>query len=156
MVLDCGSYNVNGDNRTLFKDCNYTGIDVTEGRNVDVVCRTKDLKTDKLFDTIISTNAFEHDKEYEESLKNIVTLLKPKALFVFSCSAPPTPPHGTLTASPRSSLTLKIGWDYYKNLVEKDIRDAIDIDKNFHPYEFKLLERGGEWAKDLQFWGIKT
>ena len=34
-VLDIGSLDINGSNRFLFEDCNYLGIDVGEGKNVD-------------------------------------------------------------------------------------------------------------------------
>ena len=37
-VLDIGSLDINGSNRYLFEDCDYLGIDVGEGRNVDLVC----------------------------------------------------------------------------------------------------------------------
>lgn len=38
-VLDIGSLDINGNNRYLFTDYTYTGIDIGEGANVDIVCR---------------------------------------------------------------------------------------------------------------------
>src|SRR3954470_10882706 len=39
-VLDCGALDINGNNRYLFTDCEYTGIDVVGGPNVDIVVET--------------------------------------------------------------------------------------------------------------------
>lgn len=43
-VLDVGSLDINGNNRWIFTDCEYVGIDLGEGDNVDVVCRAKDYE----------------------------------------------------------------------------------------------------------------
>jgi hypothetical protein len=60
-VLDIGSLDINGNNRFLFTDCEYTGLDVGEGPNVDIVSvgHLYDAP-DESFDTIISTEVFEH------------------------------------------------------------------------------------------------
>lgn len=39
------------------------------------------------FDTIISTECFEHDPEYSESLNKIYKMLKPDGLFCFTCAS---------------------------------------------------------------------
>ena len=48
-VLDVGSLNVNGTNRVLFKKCEYVGIDVIEGKGVDVVTIAHEYEPDKPF-----------------------------------------------------------------------------------------------------------
>ena len=69
-VLDVGSGDVNGNNRTLFNGCEYHGNDVVEGKNVTLVSRTKDLPfSPETFDTIVSTECFEHDPEYSDSFR---------------------------------------------------------------------------------------
>jgi hypothetical protein len=65
-VLDVGSFDVNGNNRFLFTDCEYIGIDVGAGTNVDIVCKTHELDLGT-YDVIISTECFEHDMFYPES-----------------------------------------------------------------------------------------
>lgn len=56
IVLDVGSGDINGNNRYLFKDCEYNGNDVVQAQNVTVVSKTKDLHfKSETFDTIIST-----------------------------------------------------------------------------------------------------
>ena len=64
-VLDVGSGDINGNNRFLFDNCEYDGNDVIQANNVTIVSKTKDLPfQDNTFDTIISTECFEHDPEY--------------------------------------------------------------------------------------------
>lgn len=154
-VLDCGSLDINGSNREFFQDSIYTGIDVGAGKNVDIVCPTHELGLpDGTFDVIVSTECFEHDRYYAESLRNIVRLLKSGGLFFFTCAGVGRPEHGTLRAHPDSSpLTTAVpGWDtYYRNLTETDVREAIDVNAVFGEYKFEVNTR----ACDLYFWGIK-
>jgi len=64
-VLDVGSGDINGNNGFLFENCYYIGNDVIEARNVSIVSKTKDLPfKSNIFDTIISTECFEHDPVY--------------------------------------------------------------------------------------------
>ena len=43
-VLDIGSLDINGNNRYLFTDYKYIGVDIGAGNNVDVVCRGHEFK----------------------------------------------------------------------------------------------------------------
>lgn len=145
-VLDCGSQDINGNNRYLFDGGQYVGIDIGEGPNVDVVSPIH-LFMGEGYDVIISTECFEHDRHYKESLLNIVRMLKPGGLFVFTCATTGRKEHGTTQSRPGSSPFTN---DYYKNLTEEDIREAISMDI-FSEYEFSVNTD----AKDLYFWGIK-
>ena len=65
-VLDCGSQNLpgagSGDARYLFDNCEYIGIDIGPGENVDVVSLIHEYdEPDESFDVVISGEAFEHD-----------------------------------------------------------------------------------------------
>lgn len=154
-VLDVGSLDINGNNRYLFDNCSYCGIDIGDGPNVDLVCKAQDLNhPDGYYDVIISSECFEHDMFYQESLKNIVRLLKSNGLFIFTCATTGRAEHGTKRTSPCDApLLFDDGWsDYYKNLTEVDIRNCIDIDNIFHQYEFEV----NDVSHDLYFWGIKS
>ena len=149
-VLDIGSLDINGNNRYLFEQCNYTGIDIGEGKNVDVVCSGHLFKSDDLFDVVISTECFEHDEHWQQTLKNVINnLLKDGGLFLFSCAAPGRPEHGTKKTSPKDS---PFTTDYYRNLSEEDIRSVLDCDEIFSNYKFKTRK---EFPQDLYFYGIK-
>lgn len=155
-ILDVGSLDINGSNRDYFTDeAKYVGIDVAEGKNVDVVCPAHQFKIkNEQFDTIISTECFEHDMHYTESLKNIChNLLKSGGLFLFTCATTGRPEHGTRRTSPQDAPLLTGEWsDYYKNLTEKDIRKAVNIEEVFKEFYFFARK---DWPQDLYFWGIK-
>lgn len=156
-VLDIGSLDINGSNKSLFKNCSYVGIDVGPGKNVDIVCPAHQLEfTDQSFDVIVSTECFEHDQFYEKSLQKAAALLAQGGLFFFSCAGFSRAEHGTRRCHPENSpLTMAPEhgeWsDYYKNLTEHDVRAAIDIEGLFGTYEFSESQS----RDDLYFWGVK-
>ena len=159
-VLDIGSLDINGSNRDLFEDCNYIGIDVGEGKNVDLISVGHLFDgPDDYFDTIISTEVFEHDMYYVETIKNIMRMLKPGGLFLFTCAAPGRPEHGTRRQGEWCApLLLQISeeWaDYYKNLEESDIRKIGGFDEVFPDSHFELNNIYLEIPADLYFYGIK-
>jgi hypothetical protein len=150
-VLDIGSLDINGNNRYLFEDCIYHGLDLIEGKNVDIVSIAHEYKPDFEYDTIISTNALEHDMYYELTIKSMYNLLKPNGLMFFSV-ANGWKEHGTLKTSPSQSATSKMNesWsNYYKNLEIKDVTPIIE-QMSWKEYSIKIEN------KDLQFWGIKN
>ena len=152
-ILDCGSLDVNGNNRYLFEQCKYIGIDLGPGLNVDVVCPIHSYVSRVLFDTIISTECFEHDMYYNESLNNIVNnLLLPGGMFLFTCASTNRKEHGTRSHNSKSAPLLTGEWaNYYKNLTCTDIKQVLDVDNIFSDYEFTT----GRGRRDLYFWGIK-
>jgi len=156
-VLDCGSLDINGSNRLLFEDCHYTGIDIGPGKNVDLIYKTHEFNAcDELYDTIISTSCFEHDRYWDRSLLNIVRMLKKGGLFFFTCATTGFPEHGTRRTTPSDSpLTISYDdeWaDYYKNLTAQDFLSVIPVKKIFSKYQLLINEK----SCDLCFWGIKN
>lgn len=155
-VLDIGSLDINGNNKNLFENCEYIGLDIAEGKNVDVVSLAHEYKSpDESFDVIISNDCFEHDMFYEKTFKNIIRMLKPNGLFLFTCKTTGSKEHGTLNSDGgfSSPLTIKYPeWaNYYKNITEDDVRKTINIDDTFKAYEFSVLDI----TKDIRFWGVK-
>jgi len=153
VVLDVGSLDINGNNRYLFEDCMYIGLDVIPGKNVNVVSIAHEYKaSDGIFDVVLSTNTLEHDMYYRLTLQKMVRLLKERGFMLFSV-ATSWREHGTVNTTPNQSGTSQMGiaWqNYYKNLSEEDIRSAIDPEKEFLQFEFSVEDR------DLRFWGIKA
>src|SRR5688572_20992823 len=88
-IIDVGSLDINGSNRGFFwwPKC-YLGIDIAQGKNVDINGRAHELlpdiaphinrriyprspfmvKAKQKIDVIISTEMLEHDEYYKESL----------------------------------------------------------------------------------------
>lgn len=155
-VLDVGSGDINGNNKFLFENCEYDGNDVIQANNVTIISKTKDLIfEDNTFDTIISTECFEHDPEYKESLIKIYKMLKSNGLFLFSCASNGRPEHGTRRTSPNDSYgtigNLEDMIDYYKNLSEEDINEVLELHNLFSVFDTYY----NNITKDLYFVGIK-
>jgi SAM-dependent methyltransferase len=155
-VLDVGSGDINGNNRFLFENCQYDGNDVVPARNVTIVSKTKDLPfMPNTFDTILSTECFEHDPEYKESFLKIYDMLKPGGLFCFTCASTGRAEHGTRRTSPCDSYGTIGGVeemsDYYKNLTELDVNDVLSFNDRFEGWDTYY----NHWSKDLYFVGIK-
>lgn len=156
-VLDIGSLDINGNNRFLFTDCDYFGLDVGEGPNVDVVSVGHIYDApDGTFDTIISTEVFEHDMFYGDTIKNITRMLKPGGAFIFTCASTGRPEHGTRKSdgSDAAPLLIQISeeWsDYYKNVSEEDVRKVEGFNGSFPDGMFEYNPHPG----DLYFFGVK-
>jgi len=171
-VLDIGSFDVNGNEKPWFDDCDFIGLDIGPGKGVDVVCPANEYDApDESFDTIISCECWEHNPFYKESLQNAVRMLKSGGYFIFTCATTGRPIHGTVTQdkidreknvtsqgnSTDNWITMpnvfREDWDseYYKNITEEDVRECIDIDEIFSSYEFEVEAN----HSDLYFWGIK-
>jgi SAM-dependent methyltransferase len=156
-VLDIGSLDINGNNRFLFRDCEYVGIDVAEGRNVDVVsiAHLYDAPAGS-FGTVISTEVFEHDMYYPQTVQNVVRLLEPGGAFIFTCAAPDRPEHGTQRSdgSMAAPLLLKVNPDwanYYRNLTKEDFLAIEGFRESFSQCHFEYDAEVG----DLYFMGFK-
>ena len=156
VVLDVGAGDINGNNRFLFENCEYNGNDVIDAPNVTIVSKTKDLLFEEnYFDTIISTECFEHDPEYKESFIKIYQMLKPNGLFCFTCASTNRPEHGTRRTSPQDSYgtigNLDDMNDYYKNLTETDLNEVLNLNALFSSWNTYYNAE----SCDLYFVGIK-
>ena len=92
-VLDVGSFNVNGTYRPFFK--NYTGLDIIEGDNVDIVADEPyawPIKNNT-YDVVVSGQTFEHIEFPKKTMQEIYRVLKPGGL---CCIIAPSagPQHG--------------------------------------------------------------
>jgi SAM-dependent methyltransferase len=155
-VLDVGSGDINGNNRFLFTNCEYDGNDVITTKNVTIVSKTKDLPFEEhTFDTIISTECFEHDPEYKESFQKIYNMLKPNGLFLFTCASTGRPEHGTRRTTPNDSYgtigNISNMMDYYKNLTKVDVDEVLHLSESFSLWNTYYQSH----TKDLYFVGIK-
>lgn len=167
-VCDIGSLDINGNNHYLFENYKYAGVDVGVGKNVTVISEGHNYKPEGVtYDIVISTECFEHDKNYRATLLNCIALLKSGGMFLFTCATTGRHEHGTRrtrsleTARENnregylgdSPLTAEMGdWgDYYKNLTEQDIREVFAPDEHFSESFFGVDNN----VHDLYFFGIK-
>lgn len=156
-ALDIGSLDINGNNQYLF-DANslYMGVDVAEGRNVDLVSPAHELRLPEgTFDIIVSTECLEHDRYWDKTLHNAVRMLRPGGMLLITCATDGRPEHGTRRTTPQDAPLLVVAdseWaDYYRNLTEADFRAVLNIDEEFSRVEFSTNDE----THDLYFFGIK-
>ncbi len=152
-VLEIGSLDINGSIRGFFNQCEYIGIDVAEGKCVDVVCQGQEYDaSNDSFDHVVSCETLEHNPYWKETFTNMIRLCRPGGLVSMSCATSGRGEHGTArTTSQDSPLTVKMGWDYYRNLAKRDFTRAMDLQARFSYYRF-----WENWiAYDLYFAGIK-
>jgi len=154
-VLDCGALNVNGSFRDLFSSCDYTGIDIVAGKDVDHVTSVHDWKTKKHdgeipqwpvghYDVVVSGEMLEHSETWEEDIQDMIDMLRPGGLLAFSCAGKDRPEHGTR----KTGNVWGTSPDYYRNLEKHDVNPF------FGQFETcECIENTRD--HDLYFYGIK-
>jgi SAM-dependent methyltransferase len=77
-VVDFGSYDVNGTLKPIFSKCNYIGIDMSPGPNVDIVTSGDNtpFETNSI-DVVISSSNFEHDDCFWMTFLEMARIVKP-------------------------------------------------------------------------------
>ena len=145
-VLEVGSLNINGTVRIFFDNCDYLGIDLGPGKDVDLVTPAHGLESPKnAFDTVISCECFEHDQHWEKTFKKMIDLTREGGLVIFTCATIGRAEHGTSRTSPADAPFTN---DYYRNLEEKDFEGFKSF---FKTHAFSECPS----PRDLYFWGLK-
>jgi SAM-dependent methyltransferase len=152
-ILEIGSYDVSGSVRSYFPGSDYTGLDLAEGPGVDIVCGGSDFDDpSEKYDLTISCECFEHNPFWFETFLNMHRLTKKGGVLIFTCASKGRLEHGTTRTTPLSSPgSQSLGWDYYKNLEQKDFEKKVDFDSLFSNYEFIYYKK----TSDLYFYGVK-
>ena len=146
-VLEVGSLNINGSVREFFNDCDYLGIDLGEGKDVDLVCKAHHLSYPNLyFDTVISCEALEHDEDWDKTFIKMCELAKD--LVILTCATKGREEHGTSRTNADASPFTN---DYYRNLTIEDLAETMDFHNVFDSFG---IETNSE-SHDLYFWGKK-
>jgi SAM-dependent methyltransferase len=145
-VLDCGSLEINGNNRYLFDSSNYMGIDIVEGKNVDIVTRVHEFKTTFQFDCVISTEMLEHDEDFAASLNAMFNFLKPGGLLLITAAGYGREEHGTHEIKPQDSPLTN---NYYCNISVTMLLQGLDLTR-FSSYTISY------YKTDIRFAGIKS
>lgn len=150
-VLDVGSADINGTNRQFFTNFKYTGVDIFQTKNVDIVCPIHEFPAKypnlQNYDVVISTEMLEHDNHWQESMKAMHQLVKKGGLLLITCATNPRRVHGSVDVSPKSSPATN---DYYHNVGFIEFSAVV----NLLPFIWKLVEINSK-VGDLRFVGIK-
>ena len=152
IILEVGSLDINGSVRDFFTTCQYVGLDIGEGKSVDIVCPGQDYgERAASFDVIISCESMEHNAHWRETWLNMIRLMRPDGLMIMTCASPGRRQHGTSEFSPDvSPLTAGAGQDYYRNLVARDFEAILAHSAWFARHQF-LTDHS---HNDLLFWGV--
>lgn len=146
-VLEIGSLDINGSVRPFFIACEYTGLDLGEGKGVDVICPIAEYIFPEEFDVVISTECGEHSRTWHQDLIQMYNNLKPNGLLIYTAAGPNRHEHGTSRTTPGDAPFTN---DWYRNIDIADFRNALPSDL-FSIQELKLV-RGD---CDITFYGIK-
>lgn len=155
-IIDFGSLDINGGPHRLLNsiDCEYIGVDLDEGANVDLVSRGElvDYSTAS-FDVAMSSELFEHAPTWREIFYNMSRLTKPGGIVVTTCAGRFRQEHGTTRSDNGYSapFVVRQGVEYYKNVSAKDIRSSIALESWFDNYP--VYEN--HWSCDTYFVGIR-
>lgn len=137
-VLEIGSLNINGSCRTHFQQADYCGIDLDIGQDVDKVMEGQlaDFPTGH-FDVCLSAECFEHNPFWLETFVNMARMTRKGGLVLMTCATIGRDEHGTQRSGMGlSPLTVAKGWDYYKNLTERDFSGRIELENWFDDWRF--------------------
>lgn len=152
-VLEIGSHNVNGSIRPFFAGSAYVGVDLSEGRDVDLVASGHEVAfPDGSFDLAICCECFEHNPRWVQTFANMHRMTKAGGVVVVTCASRGRREHGTARSSPEESPgTSAVGWNYYRNLNRSDFEARLDLKEMFQAHAF-FRNRA---SQDLYFVGKK-
>jgi SAM-dependent methyltransferase len=153
-ILEIGSYSVNGSIREFFKNSTYSGVDLTEGPCVDIICEGDKLDhPDDFYDIAISCECFEHNPNWAETFQNMWRMTKKGGVVIFTCATTGRAEHGTTRTSVADSPgTQLMKWDYYRNLTEIDFQEKFNLNELFSSSFFYVNDN----SCDLYFYGVKN
>lgn len=77
-VLEIGGLNINGSICRFFRGCDYLGVGLGLGPDVDFVCAGQDLRLpNAAFDVACSTKCLEHNPYLRETFANLIRITRP-------------------------------------------------------------------------------
>ncbi len=155
-IIDFGSLDINGGPHLLLEpfNCEYIGVDLADGANVNLVSRGELVDYQSMsFDIAMSSELFEHAPTWREIFFNMCRLTKSGGIVVLSCAGRFRPEHGTTRSDKGFSapFVVREGVEYYGNVSARDLRSAISLDSWFDRYG--LFEN--HWSHDTYFVGIR-
>jgi 2-polyprenyl-3-methyl-5-hydroxy-6-metoxy-1,4-benzoquinol methylase len=99
-VIEVGALDINGSLRPIVESLHpteYTGVDIAQGRGVDVVCSAENLIEEfgmERFDLVISTELIEHVRDWRKCISNIKKVCRPGGVMLITTRSYGFPYHG--------------------------------------------------------------
>ena len=155
-VLDIGSLDINGGPHQLISPREYVGVDLAEGKNVTLISRGEKVNfEDSYFDVTMSSECFEHNPEWQQTLINMIRQTSKEGLVVFSCATFGRRKHGTSDSADKGKsapLAVAIGQEYYSNVKGRDVKKIAN--KYFMPSSYFIIYDFSH--RDLFFCGLNS
>jgi hypothetical protein len=121
-----GSWPYSGPVRPLFMARRYTGVDVRDGPNVDVVANAAVWRPERPVDTVICAETLEHTDEAAGICRTAWEMLTEGGAFVVTTAGVGRAPHSAVDGGP-----VRDG-EFYRNVTEDDLRGwLVDFSKVF-------------------------
>ena len=89
-IIEIGSLDVNGSLRSYIESLNpekYIGIDMKEGKNVDVICNAENILEvfgKESFDVVLTTETIEHVKDWRKVISQIKNICKKEGIILIT------------------------------------------------------------------------
>jgi hypothetical protein len=120
-IIEIGSKNINGSARTAFQGSKYFGIDIVDGKDVDLVIDiTKEQAKKHLgkYKCLISTETLEHT-DPDALVPAFFDYLSGECTMIITCASGKRDPHSAVDGGP-----LRDG-EYYKNVSASELKKLL-------------------------------
>jgi predicted methyltransferase len=116
-VLEIGGRNINGGVRDLFAAATgYVALDIIAGEGVDIVADASTWTPDRVYDTVVCCEVFEHTDVWPEIVGTAFAALRPGGVFIATMAGPGRAPHSAFDGGP-----LQAG-EYYSNVNPDELK----------------------------------
>lgn len=132
-VVEVGSRDINGSLRPLFDGCEYIGIDALDGPGVDVMCEASRYVPPWPCDVIVSTEALEHDPQWQATVRHMVSWLAPGGCLLLSWATHKRPAHNEAD-SPQPG--------YYRGLALREVVQEVEGARAWYGVRAELSRNG--------------
>ena len=147
-VIEIGSLDINGSVRELFDNGEYTGVDLAEGPNVDLVALGHETHlAENSYDVAVSAGCFENNPFWREAFSEMCRLAR--ELVVVTAATHGRPEHGTKATTPEDSPFTADRGGFYRTLGVEDLA-SLDLNQFFTEYEIS----NSLTTNDIYFWGL--
>jgi hypothetical protein len=120
-IIEVGSRDVNGTIRDLLPaDAAYTGLDLTEGANVDEVADATTWTPKRKADLVLCLEVLEHAPDWQAIVTAAAGWLKRKGRLVLTAACDPRAPHSAVDGGP-----IRPG-EHYANVEPDELRDVLE------------------------------